>query len=351
MRQPRRLAGGRRCRGARCRDCSLACGSLTSCARWLPGWRCDPLPPLAGGTRRAWKSPASPPTAGASRPAICSPRFPAAARMAAPSSPMRCRAAPWPCWRPRAPCGRPACRRVRCWRTPSRAAAWRRLPPDWPAASRGSCVAVTGTNGKTSTVEFLRQIWTAGGTPAASLGTLGLIAAGFEPGPGLTTPDPVSLAETLARLARAGVQHAAMEASSHGLDQFRLDGVRLAAARVHQPDARSSRLPRLGGCLPGRQAAAVRRAAADRRARSWRAATWMRRRLPRWPTSRPAAARSAHGRRGRVGDPPAGGRAASRRAAVADRGCRCPARGHAAAAGAVPGRQRLDGRRARRRAR
>jgi UDP-N-acetylmuramoyl-L-alanyl-D-glutamate--2,6-diaminopimelate ligase len=90
-------------------------------------------------------------------------------------------------------------------------------------------VAATGTNGKTSTVEFLRQIWIAGSKPAASLGTLGLIAEGFDPGPGLTTPDPVNLAQTLARLARAGVQHAAMEASSHGLDQFRLDGVRLAA--------------------------------------------------------------------------------------------------------------------------
>ncbi|MEJ0016289.1 MAG: UDP-N-acetylmuramoyl-L-alanyl-D-glutamate--2,6-diaminopimelate ligase [Acetobacteraceae bacterium] len=90
-------------------------------------------------------------------------------------------------------------------------------------------VAVTGTNGKTSTVEFLRQLWLAGGKPAASLGTLGLTADGFEPGPGLTTPDPVSLADTLARLARGGVQHAAIEASSHGLDQFRLDGVRLAA--------------------------------------------------------------------------------------------------------------------------
>jgi UDP-N-acetylmuramoyl-L-alanyl-D-glutamate--2,6-diaminopimelate ligase len=91
-------------------------------------------------------------------------------------------------------------------------------------------VAVTGTNGKTSTVEFLRQIWAGDGRPAASLGTLGLMAPGFEPGPGLTTPDPVSLSETLAALARAGVQHAAIEASSHGLDQFRLDGVRLAAA-------------------------------------------------------------------------------------------------------------------------
>ncbi len=91
-------------------------------------------------------------------------------------------------------------------------------------------VAVTGTNGKTSTVEFLRQLWTASGQPAASLGTLGLIAPGFDPGPGLTTPDPVSLAENLALLARAGIQHAAIEASSHGLDQFRLDGVRLTAA-------------------------------------------------------------------------------------------------------------------------
>ena len=91
-------------------------------------------------------------------------------------------------------------------------------------------VAVTGTNGKTSTVEFLRQIWTADGTRAASLGTLGVIAPGFDPGPGLTTPDPVTLAETLAGLARTGVAHAALEASSHGLDQFRLDGVRLAAA-------------------------------------------------------------------------------------------------------------------------
>ena len=91
-------------------------------------------------------------------------------------------------------------------------------------------VAVTGTNGKTSSVEFLRQLWTLGGHRAASLGTLGLIAPGFDPGPGLTTPDPISLAESLAGLARAGIQHAALEASSHGLDQFRLDGVRLAAA-------------------------------------------------------------------------------------------------------------------------
>jgi len=95
--------------------------------------------------------------------------------------------------------------------------------------SKTRLVAVTGTNGKTSTAEFLRQIWAQAGHQAASLGTLGLIAPGMEPGPGLTTPDPVALADTLARLARAGIARAAIEASSHGLDQFRLDGVRLEA--------------------------------------------------------------------------------------------------------------------------
>jgi UDP-N-acetylmuramoyl-L-alanyl-D-glutamate--2,6-diaminopimelate ligase len=97
-------------------------------------------------------------------------------------------------------------------------------------AQPATVVAVTGTNGKTSTVEFLRQFWTLAGHRAASLGTLGVHAPGFDPGPGLTTPDPVHLAEILALLFRAGVQHTAMEASSHGLDQFRLDGVRLTAA-------------------------------------------------------------------------------------------------------------------------
>jgi UDP-N-acetylmuramoyl-L-alanyl-D-glutamate--2,6-diaminopimelate ligase len=91
-------------------------------------------------------------------------------------------------------------------------------------------VAVTGTNGKTSVVEFTRQLWASTGAKAASLGTLGLIAPGFDPGPGLTTPDPISLAEMLAGLARHDIARAAIEASSHGLDQFRLDGVRLAAA-------------------------------------------------------------------------------------------------------------------------
>lgn len=90
-------------------------------------------------------------------------------------------------------------------------------------------VAVTGTNGKTSIVEFLRQMMSES-RPSAGLGTLGVVAPGRPGGAGLTTPDPVALSATLAELATEGVQFAAMEASSHGLDQFRLDGVRLRAA-------------------------------------------------------------------------------------------------------------------------
>ncbi|MCI0754233.1 UDP-N-acetylmuramoyl-L-alanyl-D-glutamate--2,6-diaminopimelate ligase [Teichococcus vastitatis] len=90
-------------------------------------------------------------------------------------------------------------------------------------------VAVTGTNGKTSTVDFLRQIWAMAGLRPASLGTLGLRAEGFPPTPSLTTPDPVALHRILAELAAAGIGHVALEASSHGLEQRRLDGLRLAA--------------------------------------------------------------------------------------------------------------------------
>ena len=90
--------------------------------------------------------------------------------------------------------------------------------------------AVTGTNGKTSVVWFLRQIWETLGHAAAGLGTLGLQAPGIDEAGSLTTPDPVALHERLAGLADAGIAHLAMEASSHGLDQHRLDGVRLRAA-------------------------------------------------------------------------------------------------------------------------
>ncbi len=91
-------------------------------------------------------------------------------------------------------------------------------------------VAVTGTAGKTSVATFTRQIWEADGKKAASLGTTGISALGREEYGNLTTPDPVELHCLLDELASAGVTHAAMEASSHGLDQRRLDGVRLAAA-------------------------------------------------------------------------------------------------------------------------
>jgi UDP-N-acetylmuramoyl-L-alanyl-D-glutamate--2,6-diaminopimelate ligase len=90
--------------------------------------------------------------------------------------------------------------------------------------------AVTGTNGKTSVVEFLRQIWTVLDRPAASVGTLGLIATGERRPGALTTPDPVALHSDLAELARRGIEHVAIEASSHGLAQFRLDGLSIAAA-------------------------------------------------------------------------------------------------------------------------
>jgi len=90
--------------------------------------------------------------------------------------------------------------------------------------------AVTGTNGKTSVVHFIREIWTAIGFPAASLGTLGLVTA-TERRPGaLTTPDPVALHRDLAALTTQGVEHVAIEASSHGLHQCRLDGLVVAAA-------------------------------------------------------------------------------------------------------------------------
>ncbi|AOF88958.1 UDP-N-acetylmuramoyl-L-alanyl-D-glutamate--2,6-diaminopimelate ligase [Sinorhizobium sp. RAC02] len=91
-------------------------------------------------------------------------------------------------------------------------------------------VAVTGTAGKTSVASFTRQIWAHAGHAAAMIGTTGVVAPGRNDYGSLTTPDPVSLHELLAELADAGVTHAAMEASSHGLDQSRLDGVKLAAA-------------------------------------------------------------------------------------------------------------------------
>ncbi|MBZ9741671.1 MULTISPECIES: UDP-N-acetylmuramoyl-L-alanyl-D-glutamate--2,6-diaminopimelate ligase [unclassified Mesorhizobium] len=90
-------------------------------------------------------------------------------------------------------------------------------------------VAVTGTSGKTSVAAFTRQIWEQAGYAAASIGTTGVVAPGRNEYGSLTTPDPVALHQLLRELADAGVTHASMEASSHGLDQRRLDGVKLAA--------------------------------------------------------------------------------------------------------------------------
>ena len=102
-------------------------------------------------------------------------------------------------------------------------------------AQPATCVAVTGTNGKTSVAAFCRQIWAAMGIKAASMGTLGVVAQSgvktesLTP-PGLTSPDAGDAARLLATLAEGGVTHLALEASSHGIDQRRLDGVTLKAA-------------------------------------------------------------------------------------------------------------------------
>jgi len=99
----------------------------------------------------------------------------------------------------------------------------------WFGAQPDTMVAVTGTNGKTSVATFTRQIWMALGHAAINIGTTGVEGAWAAPS-SHTTPDAMTLHAMLAQAARAGVSHAAMEASSHGLDQRRMDGVRLAAA-------------------------------------------------------------------------------------------------------------------------
>ncbi len=100
-----------------------------------------------------------------------------------------------------------------------------RLYPGQPE----TMVAITGTAGKTSVASFLRQIWQATGNQAAMIGTTGVTAPGLVNYASLTTPDPVALHQLLNELSGLGITHGAMEASSHGLDQHRLDGVRLTA--------------------------------------------------------------------------------------------------------------------------
>ncbi len=99
----------------------------------------------------------------------------------------------------------------------------------WFAAQPEIVVAVTGTNGKTSVASFTRQIWEALGLKAVNFGTTG-VEGGYSAPLGHTTPEPITLHALLGRLAAAGITHAAMEASSHGLAQARLDGVHLKAA-------------------------------------------------------------------------------------------------------------------------
>ena len=91
-------------------------------------------------------------------------------------------------------------------------------------------VAVTGTNGKTSTVELTRQLWRMAGHRSASIGTLGVTTADDQVTTGLTTPDIVTFLSNMAGLKRMGISHVAYEASSHGLDQYRAEGVTVKAA-------------------------------------------------------------------------------------------------------------------------
>ena len=93
-----------------------------------------------------------------------------------------------------------------------------------------TAVAVTGTNGKTSTVEMTRQLWRMAGCHAASIGTLGVTTADERSTTGLTTPDVVTFLSNVAGLAREGVTHLAFEASSHGLSQYRTEGLPVRAA-------------------------------------------------------------------------------------------------------------------------
>ena len=93
----------------------------------------------------------------------------------------------------------------------------------------GTVVAVTGTNGKTSSVELTRQLWRMQGFSAASIGTLGITTSVDQVSTGLTTPDIVTFLSNMAGLAKEGVSHVAYEASSHGLAQFRSEGLRVAA--------------------------------------------------------------------------------------------------------------------------
>src|SRR5258708_16587431 len=98
----------------------------------------------------------------------------------------------------------------------------------------GTIAAVTGTSGKTSVAAFTRQRWQRLGHESASIGTIGLVSTKRTIYGSLTTPDPIALHRALDEIAADGVTHLALEASSHGLDQYRLDGVRIAPGGLPQ---------------------------------------------------------------------------------------------------------------------
>jgi UDP-N-acetylmuramoyl-L-alanyl-D-glutamate--2,6-diaminopimelate ligase len=108
--------------------------------------------------------------------------------------------------------------------------AFARLAAGFFSPVPSTIVAVTGTNGKTSTVEMTRQIWRMGGERAASIGTLGVTTPDGSVSTGLTTPDIVTFLSNMSGLAREGVTHVAYEASSHGLDQYRNEGLTVCAS-------------------------------------------------------------------------------------------------------------------------
>ena len=108
--------------------------------------------------------------------------------------------------------------------------AFARLAAQFFAPVPPTIVAVTGTNGKTSTVEMTRQLWRMAGERAASIGTLGVTTSDESMSTGLTTPDIVTFLSNMSGLAREGVSHVAYEASSHGLSQYRNEGLRVSAA-------------------------------------------------------------------------------------------------------------------------
>ena len=167
------------------------------------------------------------------------------------------------------PARKPRSRRCRISPIPSRGGCSPSSPRKFYAPYPETVVAVTGTNGKTSTVEMTRQIWRMSGHRSASIGTLGVTTSDDQVKTGLTTPDIVTFLSNMAGLERMGMTHVAYEASSHGLDQHRSEGVPLAAAAFtnfsrdhldyHADD---------GGVFRG-QDAAVRRAAAEPASRRW----------------------------------------------------------------------------------